>query len=147
MNGKIIIIVFIFLIFSGCIDPTARFEKVPVMYADVSVEMQDNKTVITNIDAHSGEISKLKAPGMLIPDDFPAIYVKVYQPSGGPGSPLNEISEITGKSYNGSGNYSFVARLGEGRLNKSNPLTVFIEIYHNDSKRLGRNSVMVNWTE
>ncbi|HWR26752.1 MAG TPA: hypothetical protein VN316_02635 [candidate division Zixibacteria bacterium] len=147
MNGKIILIVFIFLIFSGCIDPTGRSEKVPVMYADVSVEMQDNKTVITNIDAHSGVISKLKAPGMLIPKDFPAIYLKVYQPSGGPGSPLYEISEITGDSYNGPGNYSLVARLGEARLNKSDPLIVFIEIYHNESKRLGRTSVLVNWTE
>lgn len=145
--GKAVILILIVLLFSGCIEEiTARFQKVQVVYANVSVVMKENQTVIQSIEAKGSEVTLIDAPGVVSPGKFPAIYVEVLQVYNNTKA-LKVISLPNGQVYNGPGNYSFTVQLFEGSLNNSQPINVYSEIQQNMTRRLTRQSAWFNWTE
>lgn len=147
--SRIIFCIIIILFFSGCIEEiTARFQKVEVVYVNVSVAVEGNTTLITNIDTRGAEMTKLYAPGMVIPEKFPAIYAEVLQEynASKPG-PLTVISAPNGLEYTGPKNYSFIVQIfGDKKVNRSQPLFLYNEILGTDGKRIAKAMARFNWT-
>jgi hypothetical protein len=149
-HRKFFILMILILLFSGCLDKIqSGFQQVQVVYVNVNVTSQDNGTVIQNITAKGGEVSKIKAPGAVLPEKFPAIYAEILQEYNlsKPGTiTLTTISLSNGLDYTGPGNYSFMVQLLENTLNKSKPIYVYSEITTNKT-RLARAEIEANWTE
>ena len=146
--GQVVILIFIAILFSGCLENiTARFQNVDVVYVNVSVIEQDNRTIIQDIEAKGGTLNKLKAPGWAIPEKQPAIFVSILQlyNISMPGT-FTGISVSNGIEYNGAGNYSFTISLFENVLDRNQPIRVYSEILSNNT-RVVRESKMFNWTE
>lgn len=145
---KIVFLIMIVLLSTGCIEEFAsRFKTVDVVYVNLSVITEENKTVIRDIKAVRGEVSKMYAPGFVAPEKFPGIYVKIKQ-SINMSKPdlVKDVSVPNGVSYNGSGNYSFTVQLYENEFNKSQPFYIYSEIIDNNSMRLARTIFGVNST-
>lgn len=146
---KVIMLIFLILIFSGCVDQIAdRFKQVQVVFVNVTVGEVNNTPIIQNITAKGGMIPKLYAPGNVFPNQFPAIFAEVLQEYNvsKPGT-FRTISMSSGQPFNGSGTYTFTVQLVENALNKSQPISVYSEILDNQSKRPSRARVFVDWTE
>jgi hypothetical protein len=146
---KVLLIISIVLLFTGCLEDIAnRFEKVDVVYVNLSVVTEENKTLIKNIQASRGELNKLNAPGFVAPDKFPGIYVKIKQ-SINVSKPnlVKDISVPNGINYNGTGNYSFTVQLYENELNETMPVYIYSEIIDNKSMRPARSIIEVNFTK
>lgn len=146
---KVFMLIFLILIFSGCIDEIAgRFQQVQVVFVNVTVGEVNNTPIIQNITAKGGMIPKLYAPGNVFPNKFPAIFAEVLQPYNisKPGT-FRTISMSSGQQFNGSGTYTFTVQLAENILNKSQPISVYSEILDNQSKRPTRARVLLDWTE
>ncbi len=146
---KVALIIFMVLLFTGCIESISdRFKKVDVVYVNVSVATEENRTIIKTIQANKSEITKIYAPGFVAPSKFPGIYVKIKQ-SYNMSKPdlIKDISVPNGIDYKGIGNYSFTVQLYENAINKTLPIYVYAEIVDNQSKRLARGMVGVNLTE
>jgi len=146
---KVVFLIMIVLLFSGCIEQiTSRFQKVDVVYVNLSVVTEENKTLITDMKATRGEVTKIQAPGFVAPDKFPGIYVKIKQSinTSNPGL-VKDVSVPNGIPYNGPGTYSFTVQLYENEYNKTQPIFVYSEIVDNKSMRLARNIIGVNSTE
>jgi hypothetical protein len=135
-------------LFSGCIENISdRFQKVQVVYVNVTVGSVNNTSVIQYITAKGGEVSKIYAPGAVLPEKFPAIYtdiLQIYNIS----RPQNQkiISLPNGQEFTGDGNYSFTIHLLENSLNKSQPIFIYTEITTNRT-RIAAAKIMANWTE
>lgn len=136
------------LMISGCIeDITTRFREVPVMRVNLNVVMQNNETIIQNMEARLDAGTWLSKTGNVIPESYPSIYVEVLQMSEN-SKAANKVSMINGKTFNGPGNYSFNVQLYETKFNKSWPVSVYSEIIDKDGKRIARNNILVfNYTE
>lgn len=149
MKLKIVcMLISVTLLFSGCIgNITDRFQKVQVVNVNVTVGSVNNTSVIQHITAKGGEVSKLYAPGAVLPEKFPAIYTEIMQVYN-ISKPLNQkiISLPNGQEFTGDGNYSFTVQLLENSLNKSQPIFVYSEI-STDKTRIATAKVLVNWTE
>lgn len=146
---KIVLIILMVLLFTGCIEGISdRFKKVDVVYVNLSVVTEENKTVIKDVQTSKSEITKIYAPGFVAPDKFPGIYVKIKQ-SYNMSKPdlIKDIGVPNGINYNGTGNYSFTVQLYENSLNKTLPIYVYAEIVDNQSIRLARTMVGFNLTE
>lgn len=121
--------------------------KVDVMYVNLSVVMKDNKTLIQDIEARRGELSRTRAPGFVAPEKFPGIYIKIKQAINiSKPDTLKDISVPNGKFYNGTGNYSFTVQLYENALNETQPLYIYSEIIDNQSRRPARTMISINLT-
>jgi hypothetical protein len=147
-KNQVIIFILISLVFSGCIENiTSGFQRVQVVYVNLSVVSQDNRTIIQYIHARGGEVSKLNAPGAVLPDKFPSIYAEILQQyNASKSATLQTISLTNGQEYTGPGNYSFTIHLLENTLNKSQPIFVYAEI-DTDKTIISRTEVKLNWTE
>lgn len=146
---KVILIISIVLLFTGCIEDIAdRLKKVDVVYVNLTVFEEGNETFISVNQATMGELNKLEAPGFVAPEKFPGIYVKLKQASN-VSKPLlvNDINVPNGINYNGTGNYSFTVQLYENVLNESMPVYIYSEIIDNKSMRLARSITEVNLTK
>ncbi|PWB56912.1 MAG: hypothetical protein C3F06_00015 [Candidatus Methanoperedenaceae archaeon] len=146
---KVVLIISMVLLFTGCIENIAdRFEKIDVVYVNLTVLTEGNETLITVNRASMGEVNKLNAPGFVVPDKFPGIYIKLKQAINA-SKPLlvNDISVPNGINYIGSGNYSFTIQLYKNTLNESMPVYIYSEIIDNRSMRLGRSITSVNLTK
>lgn len=146
---KVFMLIFLTLIFSGCIDQIAhRFQQVQVVFVNVTVGEVNNTPIIQNIAAKGGMIPKLYAPGNVFPNKFPAIFAEVLQVYNvsNPRT-YRTISMSNGQPFNGSGTYTFTVQLAENILNKSQPISVYSEIIDNQSKRPSRARVLLDWTE
>jgi len=146
--GQVVILIFIAILFSGCLENiTARFQNVDVVYVNVSVIEQDNRTIIQDIEAKGGTLNKLKAPGWAIPKKQPAIYIEILQLYNiSKPDTFTSISASNGLEYTGAGNYSFTISLFENVLDRNQPIRVYSEILSNNT-RVARESKMFNWTE
>lgn len=143
---KIVLIITIVLLSSGCLEDIAnRFKKVDVVYVNLSVVMEENNTVIKYTGVSKGELNKIDAPGFVAPEKFPGIFIKIKQ-SINTSNPdlLKDISVPNGISYNGTGNYSFTVQLYEDTLNESAPIFIYGEILDNKSMRLERSMIGVD---
>jgi len=146
---KVVLLIMVALLFTGCIEQiTSRFQKVDVVYVNLSVVTEENKTLITDMKATRGEVTKINAPGFVAPDKFPGIYVKIKQ-SINTSKPdlVKDVSIPNGIPYIGPGPYSFTVQLFETEYNKTQPIFVYSEIIDNKSMRLARNIIGVNATE
>lgn len=146
---KMFMLLFLVLIFSGCIDEIAeRVQQVQVVFVNVTVGEENNTSIIQNITAKGGMIPKLYAPGNVFPEKFPAIFAEVLQPYNvsNPRT-FRTISMSNGQPFNGSGTYTFTVQLSENSLNKSQPISVYSEILDTQSKRPSRARVLLDWTE
>lgn len=144
---KVLILIFIALVFSGCIG-NEIIPKVDVVHVNVTVAVQDNKTVITGIEAKGGELLKLYAPGNIFPERFPAIYAEVLQVYNvSKPIALKSISRPNGQTFKGQGNYSFTVELLEKAVNKSQPIIVYSEILDERGYKVTSARIGVNWTE
>lgn len=146
---KMVFLIMVILLFTGCIEDIARrFEKVDVVYVNLSVAQEENRTVIKDIKAVKGEIPKINEPGFVAPEKFPGIYIKLKQSINASKPDLvKDVSVPNGISYTGPGNYSFTIQLYENEFNISMPLYIYSEIVDNKSMRLGRTIIGVNLTE
>jgi len=146
--GQVVILIFIAILFSGCLENiTARFQNVDVVYVNVSVIEQDNRTIIQDIEAKGGTLNKLKAPGWAIPKKQPAIYIEILQLYNiSMPDTFTSISPSNGLEYTGAGNYSFTISLFENVLDRNQPIRVYSEIVSNNT-RVARESKMFNLTE
>ncbi len=146
---KVLLIISIVLLFTGCLEDIAnRFEKVDVVYVNLSVVTEENKTVIKDIQASRGELNKLYAPGFVAPDKFPGIYVKIKQAINvSKPNLVKDISVPNGINYNGTGNYSFTVQLYENELNETMPVYIYSEIIDNKSMRPARSIIEVNFSK
>ncbi|HWQ95855.1 MAG TPA: hypothetical protein VN368_00640 [Candidatus Methylomirabilis sp.] len=145
---KAVFLIMIILLFTGCIEQiVSRFQKVDVIYVNLSVITEENKTLITDMKATRGEVTKINAPGFVAPDKFPGIYVKIKQ-SINTSKPelVKDVSVPNGIPYIGPGNYSFTVQLFENEYNKTLPIFVYSEIIDNKSMRLARNIFGFNST-
>ncbi len=133
-----LIIIMFALLTSGCLESIG--DKVPVLYAKVTVEGDTNGTtmVITGIEAHAGEISKLKAQVEQIPKDFPAVYVNVVQDR-------MPIAYQTGQDYVGPGVYSFTLGI-KGEVNSSLPTTITAEVINVTQETVDFKRMPFNWS-
>jgi len=144
---KVLLLIFIALVFSGCI-VNEIIPKVDVVHINVSVAVQDNKTVITGIEAKGETLSKLNSPGIIFPEKFPAIYAEVLQVYGvSKPAALRSISRPNGQIFKGPGNYSFTVELYEKAINKSQPIIVYSEIADNSGLKITSARLGINWTE
>lgn len=146
---KVVLLILTVLLFSGCIEEiTGRFMKVDVMYVNLSVVNEDNKTLIKDIQAKRGELPKINSPGFVAPDKFPGIYVKIKQPYNISKPDLvKDVGVPNGLDFNGTGNYSFTVQLYENEFNKTLPVYIYSEIIDNKSQRLARTIIGINLTE
>ncbi len=145
---KLVFLIIIVLLFTGCLEQIAnRFEKVDVVYVNLSVTTEENKTVIRDIKAFRGEVTKIDAPGFVAPEKFPGIYVKIKQVINiSKPDLLKDVSVPNGINYNGPGNYSFTVQLYKDEFNKTQPIYIYSEIIDNKSMRLARTMIGVNLT-
>ncbi len=146
---KVVLIILVVILFTGCLEDIAnRFEKVDVVYVNLSVVTEGNKTMIKDIQATRGELNKVQAPGFVAPDKFPGIYVKIKQ-SINVSKPelVKDISVPNGINYIGTGNYSFTVQLYENELNETMPVYIYSEIIDNKSMRPARSIIGVNLTK
>ena len=145
LNAVFFILVVIF--FSGCLEEITG--KVDVVFVNVSVVNEDNKTVINNIEAKKGVVPKINAPGFVAPDKFPGIYIKIKQPINISSNPylLKDVSVPNGLDFKGAGTYTFTVQLFENELNQTQPVTIYTEIIDNKSKRLARTFIDTNLTD
>lgn len=144
------ILIVVTILLSGCLEGiTNRFQEVNVAYVNVTVVEQDNITIIQDFDARMGVVSKLNAPGLTIPEKYPAIYAELTQVYNiSKPTTFKSISAQSGQIYNGPGKYSFTITLFQNEFNSTQPLRVYSEIILNQSKRLTRNSSnLIYWTE
>jgi hypothetical protein len=146
---NVVLLILTVLLFSGCLDEiTGKFMKVDVVYVNLSVVNESNKTLIKDIKAKMGELPKINSPGVVSPEKFPGIYVKIKQPYNMSKQDLvKDISVPNGLDYNGTGNYSFTVQLYENAFNKTLPVYIYSEIIDNKSNRLARTIIGVNSTE
>lgn len=146
---KMFMLLFMVLIFSGCIDEIAgRVQQVQVVFVNVTVGEENNTSIIQNITAKGGMIPKLYAPGNVFPNKFPAINAEILQVYNlSKPSTLRTISYANGQPFNGSGTYTFTVQLVDNVLNKSQPIAIYSEILDNRTKRLSRARAIVDWTE
>lgn len=146
---KLVFLIIIVLLFTGCLEQIAnRFEKVDVVYVNLSVTTEENKTVIRDIKAIRGEVTKIDAPGFVVPEKFPGIYVKIKQPINISKPDLvKDVSVPNGINYIGPGNYSFTVQFYKNEFNKTLPVYIYSEIIDNKSMRLARTMTGVNLTE
>lgn len=146
---KIFILMFLMLVFSGCVDQIAdRFKQVQVVNVTITVGEENNTPNIQNITGIGEMIPKLYAPGNVFPNKFPAIFAEVLQVYNvsNPRT-YRTISMSNGQPFNGSGTYTFTVQLNENVLNKSQPIVIYSEILDNQSKRPSRARVLLDWTE
>lgn len=146
---KVLLIISIAFLFTGCVEDLAnRFKMVDVVYVNLSVVTEENKTLIKDIHASKGELNKIQAPGFVAPDKFPGIYIKIKQ-SINVSKPnlVKDISVPNGINYNGTGNYSFTVQLYENAYNETLPVYIYSEIVDNKSSRLARSIIGVNLTD
>ena len=113
------VLIFAFaLMVSGCIETVG--ENVPVLYVNVTMGEEINGTMIIQaVEAHAGEMPKLKAPRDQLAQDFPAVYVNVVQD-------MFPRGFQTGKDYFGPGVYNFTMGI-EREINKSGAMGISVQ--------------------
>ncbi len=136
MKLKLIVLIVFVLLMSGCLDFIGP--KVPVVYANITVSEDANKNPqIQQIEAHAGEMPKIRALEEQVPSDWPAIFVSVIQD-------MKRLNYYTGKDYHGPGVYNFVIGM-EIEANKSVPMIIAAYVSFNNSE-LPPSAMFFNWS-
>ncbi len=133
-----IIILMFALLASGCLESIGA--KVPVLYANVTVEGDANgtKMVIRSIEASTGEVPKLQAQVEQLPKNFPAVYVNIVQS-------MMPLAYQTGQDYVGPGVYRFTVGI-KSEVNRSLPMAISAEAINRTQETVDIKFMPFNWS-
>ncbi len=142
MNNKIIGLLLLFIIASGCLE---NFEKlrdtdVPVLNVKITMAEENNGTmVIGGIEAYAQDMPKSRAPLYdQFPEKFPAIYADIIQN-------VSKINYQVGKGYEGPGTYSLTVGI-DRNLTKSAPVAVVVTAVDKEGNPVDVQGMSFNWS-
>ncbi len=137
MKISVILLVFLIIFSSGCLDK--YLVKETVLTVNYTLEGNGNKSVIKDIKIYHEEVAIGQAPKDVQPAEFPATSVVVVQK-------MNIISYMSGKDYKGPGQYEH--RVGfEKEPDRNEPIKVQITLWDENARyKLAIQAVLYNWT-
>ena len=142
MNNKIIGLILLFIIASGCLENLEKLRdtNVPVLNVKITMAEENNGTmVIGGIEAYVEGMPKSKAPIYdQFPQKFPAIYADIVQNA-------SKINYQTGKNYEGPGTYNLTIGI-EDNLTKTMPVAIMVKAIDKEGNAIDMQGMRFNWS-
>jgi len=142
MNNKIIGLILLFIIASGCLENLEKLRDtdVPVFNVKITMAEENNGTmVIGGIEAYVEETPKSKAPIYdQFPQKFPAIYADIVQNA-------SKINYQTGKNYEGPGTYNLTIGI-EDNFTKTAAVAIMVKAIDREGNPMDVQGMKFNWS-